>query len=54
MGLAHAYHAARKGFAVTVLERSAWAQGASIRNFGMLAIVAQAEGAEGGGEVRRH
>lgn len=46
MGLAHAYHAACKGLSVTVIERSSLAQGASIRNFGMLAIVAQAEGSQ--------
>lgn len=44
LGLAHAYHAACKGLSVAVIERSSLAQGASIRNFGMLAIVAQAEG----------
>lgn len=44
VGLAHAYHAARSGLSVSVFERSAHAHGASTRNFGMLALVAQAEG----------
>ncbi|MGI9406177.1 MAG: TIGR03364 family FAD-dependent oxidoreductase [Hyphomicrobiaceae bacterium] len=44
MGLAHAYHAARKGMSVTVIERDPEASGASIRNFGMLATIAQAPG----------
>lgn len=44
VGLAHAYHAARTGLSVTVFERSAQATGASTQNFGMLALVAQAEG----------
>lgn len=44
MGLAHAWQAARAGLAVTVFERNPVAQGASIRNFGMLAVVAQADG----------
>jgi len=44
MGLAHAYHAARVGLKVGVFERSHQANGASIRNFGMLAVVAQAQG----------
>lgn len=46
MGLAHAFHAARAGRRVIVLERNKTAQGASIRNFGMVAIVAQAPGAQ--------
>ncbi|UXX84498.1 TIGR03364 family FAD-dependent oxidoreductase [Roseovarius pelagicus] len=46
MGLAHAYHAAQAGLTVAVLERSDTANGASVRNFGMLAIVAQKPGAE--------
>ena len=46
IGLAHACHAARKGLKVAVFERTARAQGASVRNFGMLAIVAQAPGAQ--------
>ncbi len=44
MGLAHAYHANRKGLSVLVVDRSGHAQGASIRNFGMLAVIAQSEG----------
>lgn len=36
LGLAHAYHLARKGMKVVVFERSARALGASIRNFGMI------------------
>lgn len=46
MGLAHAYHAVRAGLKVAVFEQNADAKGASIRNFGMLAIAAQAPGAE--------
>ena len=44
MGLAHAYHAARAGMTVTVFERDPFANGATTRNFGMLALIAQAEG----------
>lgn len=44
MGVAHAYHAARAGMSVRVFDRSPSAQGASIRNFGMLAVVAQSAG----------
>ncbi len=44
MGLAHAYHANRAGMSVLVVDRSKHAQGASIRNFGMLAVIAQSEG----------
>lgn len=43
-GLAHAYHAVRQGLTVTVFERDPFANGATIRNFGMLAVIAQAEG----------
>ncbi len=46
MGLAHAYHAARAGLSVAVVERDAQANGASVRNFGMLALVAQQPGPE--------
>lgn len=46
VGLAHAYHAAKAGYSVTVFERNASAIGATVRNFGMLAIVAQHEGAQ--------
>ncbi|QYX58267.1 TIGR03364 family FAD-dependent oxidoreductase [Roseovarius sp. SCSIO 43702] len=46
LGLAHAWQAARRGLRVAVLERSARAGGASVRNFGMLALVAQAPGPE--------
>ena len=44
VGIAHAYHAARAGLSVAVFERDASSQGASIQNFGMLAIIAQNEG----------
>ncbi len=44
MGLAHAFHASKAGLSVAVFERSPRALGASIQNFGMLAIVAQAPG----------
>ncbi|WP_306115717.1 MULTISPECIES: TIGR03364 family FAD-dependent oxidoreductase [unclassified Roseovarius] len=46
MGLAHALHAARAGLKVVVFERTSGARGASVRNFGMLALVAQAPGAQ--------
>ncbi|WP_299842054.1 TIGR03364 family FAD-dependent oxidoreductase [uncultured Roseovarius sp.] len=46
IGLTHAYHATRAGLKVAVFEREPQAQGASVRNFGMLAIVAQAPGAQ--------
>ena len=44
LGLAHAWHAARAGLSVAVIERGARADGASVRNFGMLAHVAQRPG----------
>lgn len=44
LGLAHAYHGARHGMKVLVLERSGKACGASVRNFGMLATIAHISG----------
>ena len=35
-GLAHAYQAARRGLSVVLFERDSTAQGASVRNFGMI------------------
>jgi FAD dependent oxidoreductase TIGR03364 len=44
IGLAHAYHAAKSGKKVVVLERTLAASGASIANFGMLWPIGQTAG----------
>ena len=44
LGLAHAYHLATAGRRVVVLERSSYAQGASVRNFGMVWPLGQPRG----------
>lgn len=44
VGLAHAYHALRKGKKVVLFERESFAVGASVRNFGMVWPIGQAVG----------
>ncbi len=44
LGLAHAFHAAEQNLKVLVIERNDQCRGASVRNFGMVATIAQASG----------
>ncbi|MBN9517160.1 TIGR03364 family FAD-dependent oxidoreductase [bacterium] len=44
LGLAHAYHLARRGLKVAVFERHPQARGASVRNFGMIWPIGQPAG----------